>query len=109
MEANAAKPSCVSILSILSAVQNSLRQARAVKRQPSLALTLPALQTKFLAQMKRLFAAEIADWRPNGGSMCEQAVVMAACKAGDAFVELAPETSRQLRRYFAEVGKVAVI
>jgi glycine hydroxymethyltransferase len=53
--------------------------------------TLPALQAKFLAQMKRLFAADIADWRPNGGSMCEQAVVMAACKAGDAFVELAPE------------------
>jgi len=53
--------------------------------------TLPAIQTKFLAQMKRLFAADIADWRPNGGSMCEQAVVMAACKAGDAFVELAPE------------------
>jgi glycine hydroxymethyltransferase len=53
--------------------------------------TLPAVQTKFLAQMKRLFAADIADWRPNGGSMCEQAVVMAACKGGDAFVELAPE------------------
>jgi glycine hydroxymethyltransferase len=53
--------------------------------------TMPALQAKFLAQMKRLFAADIADWRPNGGSMCEQAVVMAACKAGDAFVELAPE------------------
>ena len=53
--------------------------------------TLPALQTKFLAQMKRLFAADIADWRPNGGSMCEQAVVMAACKGGDAFIELAPE------------------
>ena len=53
--------------------------------------TLPALQTKFLAQMKRLFAADIADWRPNGGSMCEQAVVMATCHAGDAFVELAPE------------------
>jgi glycine hydroxymethyltransferase len=53
--------------------------------------TLPAVQSKFLAQMKRLFAADIADWRPNGGSMCEQAVVMAACKAGDAFVELAPE------------------
>lgn len=53
--------------------------------------TLPAIQTKFLAQMKRLFAADIADWRPNGGSMCEQAVVMAACKAGDGFVELAPE------------------
>ncbi len=53
--------------------------------------TLPALQTKFLAQMKRLFAADVADWRPNGGSMCEQAVVMAACTAGDAFVELAPE------------------
>jgi glycine hydroxymethyltransferase len=53
--------------------------------------TLPALQTKFLAQMKRLFAADVADWRPNGGSMCEQAVVMATCKAGDAFVELAPE------------------
>ena len=53
--------------------------------------TLPALQAKFVAQMKRLFAADIADWRPNGGSMCEQAVVMAACKGGDAFVELAPE------------------
>ena len=53
--------------------------------------TLPALQSKFLAQMKRLFAADIADWRPNGGSMCEQAVVMAACKAGDAFVELSAE------------------
>ena len=53
--------------------------------------TLPAVQSKFLAQMKRLFAADIADWRPNGGSMCEQAVVMAACRAGDAFVELAPE------------------
>lgn len=53
--------------------------------------TLPALQAKFLAQMKRLFAADIADWRPNGGSACEQAVVMAACKAGDAFIELAPE------------------
>ena len=53
--------------------------------------TLPALQSKFLAQMKRLFAADIADWRPNGGSMCEQAVVMAACQAGDAFVELSPE------------------
>ena len=53
--------------------------------------TLPALQTKFLAQMKRLFAADVADWRPNGGSMCEQAVVMATCKGGDAFVELAPE------------------
>lgn len=53
--------------------------------------TLPALQERFQQQMKRLFAADIADWRPNGGSMCEQAVVMAACKAGDAFVELAPE------------------
>jgi glycine hydroxymethyltransferase len=53
--------------------------------------TLPALQAKFLSQMKRLFAADIADWRPNGGSMCEQAVVMAACAGGDAFVELAPE------------------
>ena len=53
--------------------------------------TLPAFQSKFLAQMKRLFAADIADWRPNGGSMCEQAVVMAACQAGDAFIELAPE------------------
>jgi glycine hydroxymethyltransferase len=53
--------------------------------------TLPAIQTKFQAQMKRMFAADIADWRPNGGSMCEQAVVMAACSAGDAFVELAPQ------------------
>lgn len=53
--------------------------------------TLPALQAKFLGQMNRLFAADVADWRPNGGSMCEQAVVMAACRSGDAFVELAPE------------------
>ena len=52
---------------------------------------LPALQQKFLEQMKRMFGAEIADWRPNGGSACEQAVMMAACEAGEAFVELAPE------------------
>lgn len=52
---------------------------------------LPGLQTKFLAQMKRMFAADIADWRPNGGSTCEQAVLMAACRAGEAFVELAPQ------------------
>ncbi len=52
---------------------------------------LPALQHKFGQQMRRLFAADIADWRPNGGSACEQAVMMAACKAGDAFIELAPE------------------
>jgi glycine hydroxymethyltransferase len=52
---------------------------------------LPALQHKFLQQMKRLFAADIADWRPNGGSTCEQAVMMAACRPADAFVELAPE------------------
>jgi glycine hydroxymethyltransferase len=53
--------------------------------------TLPALQDKFLAQMRRMFAADIADWRPNGGSTCEQAVLMAACSSGDAFVELAAE------------------
>lgn len=52
---------------------------------------LPALQHKFGQQMRRLFAADVADWRPNGGSACEQAVMMAACRAGEAFVELAPE------------------
>ena len=52
---------------------------------------LPALQEKFQAQMRRMFAADIADWRPNGGSTCEQAVMMAACSAGDGFVELAAE------------------
>ncbi|MGO9901863.1 MAG: hypothetical protein ACLP0J_19765 [Solirubrobacteraceae bacterium] len=52
---------------------------------------LPALQHKFLQQMRRMFAADIADWRPNGGSTCEQAVMMAACRAGEAFIELAPE------------------
>jgi glycine hydroxymethyltransferase len=52
---------------------------------------LPALQQKFGQQMRRLFAADIADWRPNGGTTCEQAVMMAACRAGDAFIELAPE------------------
>ncbi len=49
---------------------------------------LPGLQRKFLQQMNSLFGAEIADWRPNGGSMCEQAVMMAACRRGDAFVEI---------------------
>jgi glycine hydroxymethyltransferase len=52
---------------------------------------LPALQQRFGQQMKRLFAADVADWRPNGGSACEQAVMMAACRTGEAFVELAPE------------------
>ena len=52
---------------------------------------LPALQQKFLQQMKRMFAADIADWRPNSGSACEQAVLLAACNAGDAFIELGPE------------------
>jgi glycine hydroxymethyltransferase len=49
---------------------------------------LLSLQKKFLQQMRNMFAAEIADWRPNGGSVCEQAVLMAACRRGDAFVEL---------------------
>ena len=52
---------------------------------------LPALQHRFTQQMRRLFAADVADWRPNGGSACEQAVMMAACRAGEAFIELAPE------------------
>ena len=51
--------------------------------------TLPALQERFSAQVRRMFAADIADWRPNGGSTCEQAVLIAACRSGDAFVELA--------------------
>ena len=45
-------------------------------------------QKRFLQQMRLMFAADIADWRPNGGSVCEQAVLMAACRRGDAFVEL---------------------
>ena len=49
----------------------------------------PALQSRFGQQMRRLFAADVADWRPNGGSVCEQAVMMAACSAGEGFVELA--------------------
>ena len=49
---------------------------------------LLGLQKKFLQQMRLMFAADIADWRPNGGSVCEQAVLMAACRRGDAFVEL---------------------
>ena len=51
---------------------------------------LPGLQQKFQQQMRTLFGAEIADWRPNGGSACEQAVVMAACGRGKAFVQIAP-------------------
>jgi glycine hydroxymethyltransferase len=49
---------------------------------------LPALQRRFLRRMTRVFGAEIADWRPNGGSVCEQAVMMAACRRGDAFIEI---------------------
>ena len=49
---------------------------------------LHGLQNKFLEQMRQMFAAEVADWRPNGGSVCEQAVLMAACRRGDAFVEI---------------------
>jgi len=52
---------------------------------------LPGLQRKFLKQMTQMFGAEIADWRPNGGSICEQAVMMAACGRGDGFVEMAHE------------------
>ena len=52
---------------------------------------LPALQERFLQQMRRMFAADIADWRPNSGSTCEQAVLLAACQTGDAFIELGPE------------------
>jgi glycine hydroxymethyltransferase len=51
---------------------------------------LPGLQQKFQQQMKTMFGAQVADWRPNGGSACEQAVVMAACPRGDAFVQIAP-------------------
>ncbi len=52
---------------------------------------MPALQQRFGQQMRRLFAADVADWRPNGGSACEQAVMMAACHLDEAFVELAPQ------------------
>jgi len=41
--------------------------------------------------MKRMCAADIADGRPNGGWTREQAVRMASCRAGDAFVKPAPE------------------
>lgn len=51
---------------------------------------LPGLQQRFQEQMRTLFGAEVADWRPNGGSACEQAVVIAACGRGDAFVQIAP-------------------
>jgi glycine hydroxymethyltransferase len=49
---------------------------------------LHALQNRFLQQMRHMFGAEVADWRPNGGSVCEQAVLMAACRRGEAFVEI---------------------
>ena len=49
---------------------------------------LLGLQKRFVQQMRHTFGAEIADWRPNGGSVCEQAVLMAACGRGDAFVEI---------------------
>jgi glycine hydroxymethyltransferase len=49
---------------------------------------LVGLQKKFLQQMRLMFGPDIADWRPNGGSVCEQAVLMSACRRADGFIEI---------------------
>ncbi len=38
---------------------------------------------------KQLLGAETFDWRPNGGSPAEQALMLAACKTGDGFLHFA--------------------
>lgn len=38
---------------------------------------------------KSLLGAETFDWRPNGGSPAEQALMLAACKPGEGFVHFA--------------------
>jgi glycine hydroxymethyltransferase len=40
---------------------------------------------------KKLFHSATFDERPNGGSITEMAVVLAACKQGDAYIHFAPE------------------
>ena len=37
----------------------------------------------------KLFEAETFDWRPNGGSNAEQAIMLGNCRRGDAFVHFA--------------------
>jgi len=50
---------------------------------------LEALVNATAALGKKLFRTETFDWRPNGGSNAEQAVVLGTCKRGDAFVHFA--------------------
>lgn len=38
---------------------------------------------------RRLFQAETFDWRPNGGSVAEQAILLGTCRRGDGFVHFA--------------------
>ncbi len=38
---------------------------------------------------KELFGCETFDWRPNGGSCAEEAILLAVCNRGDAFVHFA--------------------
>ncbi|MBF4134654.1 MULTISPECIES: hypothetical protein [Streptomyces] len=41
---------------------------------------------------RQLFEAAILDWRPNGGSVAEQAVLPGTCRRGDGFVHFALES-----------------
>lgn len=50
---------------------------------------LAALVDTTAAQGKKLFNTKTFDWRPNGGSVAEQAVVLGTCNRGDGFVHFA--------------------
>jgi glycine hydroxymethyltransferase len=48
-----------------------------------------ALAARLRSLGQSLFEAKTFDWRPNGGSAAEQAVMLAACQRGDAMVHFA--------------------
>lgn len=45
-----------------------------------------SLVQKLVSLGKQLFEAKTFDWRPNGGSAAEQAILLGCCSRGDAFV-----------------------
>ncbi len=48
-----------------------------------------AIADQVRAQGKNLLGAQAFDWRPNGGSTAEQALMLAACKPGEGFMHFA--------------------
>ena len=52
-------------------------------------ITMKALAAKVQALGKELFECSVLDWRPNGGSAAEQAIMLGACNRGDGIVHFA--------------------